>query len=203
MALREERVHHRFVRDVVRTAFTLASLVAHNVTLVAEQCAVEAFHQEAHAVALQPQRELQLIARHGFEVVGAVEVGRSIHVCRAGVLDVLDVRLLADMLRAFEHHVLKQMREAGAARPLIQRPHVIPEVDGDERQPVIFMRDHRQAVGQRVLLVLDLRQLEFVRGGGGMVWGLARNTGSDAAQHRCRESFSEPHQLAPLRQKRT
>ncbi len=55
--------------------------------------------------------------------------------------------------------MLEQVREPGAPGPLIQRADVIPQVDGDEGQPVVLMRDHRKTVWQRVLLELDLRQL--------------------------------------------
>ena len=73
------------------------------------------------------------------------------------------MRLLADVLGAFEHHVLEEVCEAGAPGALVQRTDVIPEVDGDQRQPVILMRDDREPIGQRVLLVLDLRQLQLLR----------------------------------------
>ena len=63
-----------FVGEVVGRAFALAALVADDVALVGELLAVEAFEEEAHAVALEPQREFELVAGHGLEVVGAVEV---------------------------------------------------------------------------------------------------------------------------------
>ena len=55
--------------------------------------------------------------------------------------------------------MLKQVREPGASRPLIQGPDVIPEVDGHQRQPVVFMGNYRETVWQRVFLKLDLGQL--------------------------------------------
>ena len=53
-------------------------------------------------------------------------------------------------------------RCANPVRPgtLVQRPNVIPEVHRNQRQTMVFMRDHLQAVGQRVSLVLDFRQLQ-------------------------------------------
>ena len=69
-------------------------------------------------------------------------------------------RLFADVLGAFKHHVLEQVREAGAAGLLVQRADVVPEVDSDQRQAMVFMRDDLQPVGQRVGLVLDLGQLQ-------------------------------------------
>ena len=43
------------------------------------------------------------------------------------------------------------MREAGAARALVLRADVIPEVDGDDRARVVFVQEHVEAVGERVL----------------------------------------------------
>ncbi len=53
--LGEEHVVDLLVGDVVGSAFALAALVADDVTLVGEFDAVEAFEEEAHAVALEPE----------------------------------------------------------------------------------------------------------------------------------------------------
>jgi hypothetical protein len=90
------------------------------------------------------------------EVVGAVEVGGAIDVAGAGSFKIAVVLLGANVLRAFEHHVLEKMGEAGATRTLIGGSDVIPQVDGDQRQPVILDEDDLQTVLQRVLLKLDL-----------------------------------------------
>ena len=63
------------------------------------------------------------------------------------------------VLRALEHHVLEQVREAGTAGPSLAGPDVVPEVHRDHRQPVIRADDHLEAVRQRVLLELDLRDV--------------------------------------------
>ena len=72
------------IRHVVGGAFALAALVADDVTLVGEFDAVEALEEEAHAVALEPEGEFELVAGDGFEVVGAVEVGGAVDVGCAG-----------------------------------------------------------------------------------------------------------------------
>ena len=56
------------------------------------------------------------------------------------------------MLRALEHHVLEEVGEAGPARLLVFRAHVIPDVHRDDRRRMVFVQDHLQAVGERVLL---------------------------------------------------
>ena len=70
-------------------------------------------------------------------------------VAGAGAFEQLDVLIAGHVLRALEHHVLEEVREAGAARLLVGGPDVIPEVDRDERQPVVLGQDHAQPVRQR------------------------------------------------------
>jgi hypothetical protein len=48
---------------------------------------------------------------------------------------------------AFEHQMLEEMRETSAAGTLVLRADVVPEIDGNHRQPVIFVHDHVEAVG--------------------------------------------------------
>ena len=160
MVLGEEELVDLFAGEVVGCAFALASLVADDVALVGELFAVEAFEEEAHAVAFEPEGELELVAGNGFEVVGAVEVGGAVDVGCAGALDVFDVGLFADVLGAFEHHVFEEMGEAGAAGALVERADVIPEVDGDEGKTVVFVHEDDEAVWQDELLVLQLRHFQ-------------------------------------------
>ena len=95
---------------------------------------IDCVEQIAHAIGLEPERELELVRRHRLEVVRAIEVGRAVDVAAAGAFDGLEVRVARHVLRALEHHVLEQMREAGAPGFLVGRADVIPEVHGDERQ---------------------------------------------------------------------
>ena len=64
------------------------------------------------------------------------------------------VLLGLDVLRALEHHVLEEMREAGAARLLVLRADVIPELDVHDRRRLVLVQDDDQAVGQHQALVL-------------------------------------------------
>jgi hypothetical protein len=124
---------HGLPRNVIGLAFALATLITHDVALVGQLLAIEPLHEETHAIALEPKRKLKLIRRHCLEIIRAVEIGRAVYVRGSGRLHILDMRLFAHMLRAFEHHVLEQVRKTGAAGPLIQWPHVIPQVDGHQR----------------------------------------------------------------------
>ena len=139
------------VHNAVGAAFALALLVADDVTLVGELGAVQRVEQKSHAVAFKPQGRLQLVGGDGLKVIGAVKVGGAVDVRGAGGLKVLDVRLLAHMLGALEHHVLEEVRETGAARALLHWPHVIPDVDGDDRELVIFVQEDLEAVAQLVI----------------------------------------------------
>ena len=78
-----------------------------------------------------------------------------------------DVLIVGHVLRTLEHHVLEQVREAGAARDLVQRTDVVPDVDGDDRQPVIDMEDDLHSIWQRVLLVGDVELRRGAIGFGG------------------------------------
>ena len=63
------------------------------------------------------------------EVVGAVEVGGAVDVAaRRRASSSLKCASRGDVLRALEHHVLEQVREPGAARLLVGRADVVPEL---------------------------------------------------------------------------
>ena len=52
--------------------------------------------------------------------------------------------------------MLEEVGETAAARRLVGGADVVPDVDGDLREAVVLAEDHGQAVGQLVLLELDL-----------------------------------------------
>ena len=65
---------------------------------------------------------------------------------------------LVVVLGSFEHQMLEQMREAGAAGMLVFRSDVIPEVHGRHRQPMVFVKNHPQAVVEYVLRERDVHE---------------------------------------------
>ena len=142
MIFRKQLVVERFFdQPIGRVLGGLAPLVAHDVALVGEPFLVELAEQIAHAIAFEPQRELKLVGGQSLEVVGAIEVGGAVDVARARRLQILIMHLRADVLRAFEHHVLEQVGETGAPGALVGRADVVPEIDGDQRQPVVLARE--------------------------------------------------------------
>jgi hypothetical protein len=64
--------------------------------------------------------------------------------------------------------VFEEVRKSGAARPLIERTYVIPQVDSHQRQPVVLVGKDGESVGQRVFLILDFRQLVWTLGNAGL-----------------------------------
>ena len=80
VALREQRLHQRFFGKSVRLVLdALAPLVADDVLLVRERGLVDLLEQIAHAIGFEPQRQLELVRRHGLEVVRAVVVRGAVH----------------------------------------------------------------------------------------------------------------------------
>ena len=117
---------------------------------------------DAHAVGLEPHRELERVGRHHLEVVRVVEPRRSVEGA-AVLVDDADVLELRDVLRALEHQVLEQVGEAGAALRLDAEADAVHHLDDDDRRGVVFADDDAQAVRQ---LLVDDRHRERLRRGG-------------------------------------
>ena len=120
VARREHRSHHSLDPGAIRLVVdTLAALVLHDFALVVELHLIDRLQQRAHAVRLEPKRQLELIGRHLLEVVGSVRVGSSIDVgaaTSARRFQQAEMLALLHVLRPLEHHVLEQVSEARAAR---------------------------------------------------------------------------------------
>ena len=83
--------------------------------------------------------DLEVVRRNGL-VVGRPIVGGRAVVRAADAFGELVVQAVRHVARAGEHHVLEQVREAGAARRLVLRADVIPDVHRDGRRRVIDRR---------------------------------------------------------------
>ena len=129
---------------------TLPALVLDHVPLVLQGLLVERRQQRAHAVRLQPERQLQLVRGHGLEVVGALEARRPVE-RPASALDQLEVAVSLDLRRTLKHQVLEEVSQASAALDLVPRADVIPEADRRDRIQVILGEHEAQAVVQAVL----------------------------------------------------
>ena len=146
------------VDDLVQPAVRLVldahpALFLDDLALGLEDLLVDA--QRRHAVGLEPQHQRQVLRRHRLPEHRRVFVGVGV----ALPADARDVRRMPfglDVLRALEHHVLEQVREAGAARLLVLRTDVIPELGVHDRRRVVLEQDHLQPVGQRRHRVIEL-----------------------------------------------
>jgi hypothetical protein len=136
-----------FAGTPVRLVLALALLVLHHATLLVELRHADRTEQMAHAVRLHPQRHVQRGGRHGLEIVGAVKPGGAVLVGGTGQFEGFEVFVLV-ILRALEHQVFEQMREAGFAIRFVRRADVVPDADRHHGCLVVFVHHHGQAVGQ-------------------------------------------------------
>jgi len=127
----------------------LAALVHHHLALGVEVLLGEGGQEEAHAVRFEPQGEVEMVGGHGLVVIGAVEPGRAVG-DSADLLDETEMVVSAHMLAPLKEHVLEQVGEPGAARPLVARAHVIPEVDRHQRQGSALVEHDPQAIVEGV-----------------------------------------------------
>ena len=145
-----------FLHQAVRLAFhALSSLVAHHIALVLELPGIEFFQEKSHAVAFEPEGQLQLVRRQRFKIIRAVKVCCAVDLAGSRRLEVPEVALFADVPGSLEHHVFEQVSEAGEAGALIGRADVIPDIHGHERQTVVLEQNHIEAVGESVFFVVE------------------------------------------------
>jgi len=85
--------------------------------------------------------------------------------------------------------VLEEMGEAGAACSLVEGADVVPEVDGDEREAMVFVHEDDEAVGHDELFVLELG--DFERPGCREGVGCLRDGCGEGEQQCCGERESD------------
>ena len=160
MVGREQRRHDRRHRQPVGPVLVvLTPLVQHDAPLRLETLPGERRQQVRHPVRLHPQRQIHRVGGDHFPVVGPIGVGRAVQLA-AGRLQRREVPGVV-VGRAFEHQVFEEVREAGAARLLVLRPDVVPEVHRHDRHVVVFVDDDVEPVVERALRV---RQVDDGRG---------------------------------------
>ena len=142
-------------RHAVRLVFTLAFFVLYHAALQVKLLLVQHAQQMAHAVALGKQRVVQHGCGHVFKIVCAIVVGGAVQVGGANALHGVDVGIV-EVFAAAEHQVLKQVSEAGLARLLILRSHVVPGIHRHNGGLVVFVYQHRQAIFEHELCVLNI-----------------------------------------------
>ena len=96
---------------------------------------------------------------HGLEIIGAVEPGGAVEVGRADLAQRSEI-VARRVLRAVEHDVLEQMREAGAALRLVLGADIVPDADRDDRRLAVVVDDDAQAVGSVKVSIRDVDPLD-------------------------------------------
>jgi hypothetical protein len=103
--------------------------------------------QVGHALRLGPEDALQVVGRHlvlvGRHVLGSEGVVLAAHVFGQAV-----EHLVGHVLRALEHQVLEEMREARAAGRIVLAADPVPDLHRHRAQARHRQADHAQAVGQ-------------------------------------------------------
>jgi hypothetical protein len=89
-----------------------------------------------HAIRFEEQNHVELVGGHLLEIERVILIGLAV-VTASVVLDQACEFPVGDVFRAFEHEMLEQMREPGAPFPLVARPDVVRDRDGDDRRRAI------------------------------------------------------------------
>jgi hypothetical protein len=148
----EHLVHLDRGHAVRLVLIALTTLVLHDVALPVDALRRHRVEQVRHAIGLEEQRQIERVLRHVDHVVRSI-VGRGSVVVAAGAFEERIEHALLDVLRPFEHQVLEQVGEARAARLLIGRADVIPDVHRDHRHALVLVKDDVQPIAERELLV--------------------------------------------------
>jgi hypothetical protein len=103
--------------------------------------------EAGHAIGLEPQGHLEVLARERVHVDGFVKAGEGVGIS-ADDADALHVLFGGDVGRPAEHHVLEHVRESLSVGPLIARADVIEDAHVHDGGLVQRGVDHVQAVGE-------------------------------------------------------
>jgi hypothetical protein len=144
----------------------LPPLVAHDVALQVELLLGHRLVERLEPVGLEPQQRLEHRRGAPVEVVRAVLAGRGVVRAAAGLHDRVELRV-RHAVRAHEHEVLEEVREARAPQRLVLAADAVPQVDLDLGQAVVGREDHVEAVVEPVALVRHADAACRGRGRGG------------------------------------
>ena len=173
MARGIERARREIVGEPEGLVVALTLLVLDDAALVIELLLADRAQEIAHAIALEPQRLFERARRHRLIIVGAVKPGRAIVARRAHRLQRHEIIIVA-ILRAVEHQMLEEMREARLARWLVLRADIVPDRERDHRRLAVGVDDDPEAIVERETVVRNVnlaRELsQRAVGLGGMAW---------------------------------
>ena len=101
-------------------------------------------HEIEEALGLEVDHEGQRLRGHVLVVDRHVTARIGVDPATA-LVDELGMDFLADVLRPLEHHVLEEVGDPGM-EGLVRGARVHPELDGDDRRPVVLEQDDAEAV---------------------------------------------------------
>ncbi len=144
--VRVERGHHLLLQDAAWVIVDAgAALLQDHVAL--GRYVLRGQAQIGHAVGLHAHDRGQAVLRDALEVGGHVVIGEGVIV--AAVLgDDLGELAGRDLLRALEHQMLEEMRDAGRAGRFVGGADLVPDHLGDDGRAAIRDHDHMEAVFQ-------------------------------------------------------
>ena len=181
----ERLVVDDFVQPAVRLVVDAhPPLFLHDVALVRERVLIDA--QRGHPIGLEPEHERQILRRHRFPEDGLV-VGRIGVALAPDGRNHRRVRFRLHVFRPFEHQMLEEVREPGAARLLVLRADVIPKLQMDDRRRMILRKHERQPVGKSRDLVLQFGRTN------GRRRGLRDGAHDRDADQDCKRSIKSEH----------
>ena len=131
---------------------------------------------------LGPEQRLEMVRGHHRLVGGDVLAGRGV-VLAAHVFGEAVELLALHVLRALEHHVLEEVREARLAFGIVGAADVVPDLDADRGAGVALDREHREAVAELALAIVDARHLQGL--------GRSRGRGRGACQRRAERAGAQ------------
>jgi|HubBroStandDraft_1064217.scaffolds.fasta_scaffold00860_1 hypothetical protein len=137
----------------------LAKLVLDDLALAVELGLIQHFGPGLHAIALEPEGCFNARRGNGLVKRRSVRVGPSVDVLGADVGESSEVLVRGHVPRALEHQVLAEMCQPSAMRRVVLGPDVTPEVDGDERDRVVFRKNNLEAVAEAIALGLHWQML--------------------------------------------
>ncbi len=144
---RKHAFEHSILDGSKRLIVALTFFVLNDPPLIIELLLRDRTEKVPHAIALQPEGELEGGRGDGLKVVGAIKPGGPVDRGRAELVEGLE-ELAVEVLAAVEHQMLGEMSEAGFAPDLVLRAHVVPEGDRDHRRLAVRVDDDAQAVVQ-------------------------------------------------------
>ena len=183
----ERAIDHVVVVAVRLVVDALPLLVLHDLLLLRHHGLGHGVDEEAELVRLRPQRLLEAVRGHDFEVVRAVVAGRTVR--RAS-----DTRHQAiesarpEILGVEKEEVLEQVREPRLSLDLSRGTHVERHRDGRNGIGAVHMENDVEPVGQLIPLEVDRHPLLTV-------WGVRSGATSQHEHRQCRYEPEATHRL--------